>query len=604
MLGETIATSREVDVPFQAPITIAKALEHIQRHEFVLPAIQREFVWDTDQICMLFDSLMRGYPFGSFLFWKVRKEHRRKYVFYDFIREYHQRDASHCAVLDLQGDGGITAILDGQQRLTSLNIGLRGSHAEKLPHKRKANAQAYPKKFLYLNLRAVPDNKDLGLKYDFQFLTKERASDEIGPDSHWFKVSEILDMGSGPPMFKYIQKNGLADHSTAFEVLDRLHAVVHRDLLINFFEEEDQDLDKVLNIFIRVNSGGTVLSYADLLLSIATAQWKSRDARQEVYALVDEMNEMGYGFAFPKDLVLKAALVLADISDVAFKVTNFDTDNMAKIEAKWDTIARSLKLGAQLLADFGFSQRTLTANNVLIPIAYYLMTRGVKDNYLTQVAEADDREAVRTWAVRSLVKAGIWGSGLDTLLRTVRDVISKEGKKGFPLSQIESAMVPLGKSLRFEEDELEALLESEYGHRGTFPILSLLYPGHDLRNEFHEDHVFPKSIFKRKQLAVAGLSPEQIDRYIEQVNLLPNLQLLEGPFNVQKSAKMPQEWIKEQFPKKIDRNAYISKHDLGTIPSTLADFGTFFDDRRTRLASRLRKLLNVTPIGQGDPASE
>jgi hypothetical protein len=559
----------------------------------VLPAIQREFVWGTDQICMLFDSLLRGYPFGSFLFWKVRKDNTRKYVFYDFIREYHARDAPHCDVLDLQGEAGVIAILDGQQRLTSLNIGLRGSHAEKLPHKRRANDQAYSKKHLYLNLRAAPDDQELGLKYDFKFLTRERAEEDSGAERHWFKVSEVLDMASGPLMFRYIQRAGLAEHETAFEVLDRLHAVVHRDLLINFFEEEDQDLDKVLNIFIRVNSGGTVLSYADLLLSIATAQWKGRDARQEVYTLVDEMNEAGYGFAFPKDLVLKAALVLADIPDVAFKVTNFNTANMTRIESKWDTIGRSLKLGAELLADFGFSQRTLTANNVLIPIAYYLMMRGVKDNYLTHLSEAEDREKIRTWTVRSLVKAGVWGSGLDTLLRSVRDVLAREGKDGFPLAQVEAAMVPLGKSLRFEEDELEALLESEYGHRSTFAILSLLYPGHDLRNEFHEDHVFPKSLFKKKQLAAAGLTPAQAEAFIDNANMLPNLQLLEGPFNVQKSAKLPHDWIKGQFPDDVARNAYAAKHDLGTIPTDVTGFGSFFDSRRARLAVRLHKLLNV-----------
>lgn len=581
-------------MPFQAPITIAKALEHIHRHEFVLPAIQREFVWSTDQICMLFDSLMRGYPFGSFLFWKVKKEHSRKYVFYDFIREFHARDAPHCAVLDVQGDAGVTAILDGQQRLTSLNIGLRGSHSAKLPHKRRANDQAYPKKHLYLNVRSTPDDKELGLKYDFSFLTKERAEEDSGPERHWFRVSDILDMAPGPPLFKWIQKAGLAEHETAFEVLDRLHAVVHRDLLINFFEEEDQDLDKVLNIFIRVNSGGTVLSYADLLLSIATAQWKGRDARQEVYTLVDEMNEAGYGFAFPKDLVLKAALVLADIPDVAFKVTNFNTDNMAKIEAKWPTIASSLKLGAQLLADFGFSQRTLTANNVLIPIAYYLMKRGAKDGYLTQLAEADDREKVRMWTVRSLVKAGIWGSGLDTLLRAMRDVLSKHTEPEFPLAQMEAAMVPLGKSLRFEEDELESLLEAEYGHRGTFAILSLLYPGHDLRNEFHEDHIFPRALFTRRKLAAAGFEPEKVEELMGLVNLLPNLQLLEGPFNVQKSAKRPYDWINEQFPDATAKNAYAAKHDLGAIPPELTGFEEFFTARRERLAGRLRRLLGIT----------
>lgn len=580
-------------MPFQRPTTIAKALSSIHRHQYVLPAIQREFVWSPDQICMLFDSLMRGYPFGSFLFWKVEPENSRKYVFYDFIREYHQRDAAHCDVLDLQG-GGVIAILDGQQRLTSLNIGLRGSHAAKEPHKRRANDQAYPKKHLFLNLRSAPDDQELGLKFDFKFLTRERAKEEnAGNERYWFKVADVQDMKPGPDMFAYLLENGLNDSKVPFATLDRLHEVVHRDELINFFEEEDQDLDKVLNIFIRVNSGGTVLSYADLLLSIATAQWKGRDARQEVYGLVDEMNEKGYGFAFPKDLVLKAALVLADVPDVAFKVTNFNTSNMSTIESKWDTIARSLKLGAQLLADFGFSQRTLTANNVLIPIAYYLMARDLKDTYLTSKADSDDRDRVRMWTVRSLVKTGTWGSGLDTLLRTLREALAVEDLDAFPIAQIESAMSRLGKSLRFEDDELEGLLDSEYGRAGTFAILSLLYPGHDFRNEFHEDHVFPKSLFKRKQLLAAGVAASQVDEFIAQANLLPNLQILEGPINIRKNDRAPAEWMKSEYPDVVARNAYAAKHDLGTIPASVKDFAEFFEQRRARLAVRLKRLLSV-----------
>lgn len=587
-------------MPFQTPIPIAKALQQIHRHEFVLPAIQREFVWSTDQICMLFDSLMRGYPFGSFLFWKVEKSNTRKYVFYDVIRDYHERDRAHCEVRTLPGDTGVTAVLDGQQRLTSLNIGLAGSVAEKLPHKRRSNDYAYPVKRLYLDLRASPDDKELGLKYAFRFLTEERAKEETGAEHHWFQVSRILDIAAGPAMFAYVREAGLVSSDVAFATLDRLHSVVHKDLLINFFEEEDQDLDKVLNIFIRVNSGGTVLSYADLLLSIATAQWKNRDARAAVYALVDEMNEFRYGFEFPKDLVLKAALVLADIQDVAFKVTNFNADNMAKIEAKWDTIARALKLATQLLADFGFSSKTLTANNVLIPIAYYLLVSGAKDNYLTQNSLAADREAVRTWTVRTLVKAGIWGSGLDTLLRTLRDVLSRDGRSSFPIEQLESAMVPLGKSMRFEQDELDALLESEYGHRSTFAILSLLYPGNDLRNEFHEDHVVPKAILKKKGMVAAGLDPEQVEAVLEQVNMLPNLQLLEGSYNQQKSAKLPSDWLKEQFPDAVSRNAYVAKHDLGELPVDVTAFPAFFEARRGRLATRLRKLLGM---GEGRPSA-
>ncbi len=54
---------------FQTPLTIAAVVRDVQRRRYVLPAIQREFVWSDDKICALFDSLMRGYPIGSFLFW-------------------------------------------------------------------------------------------------------------------------------------------------------------------------------------------------------------------------------------------------------------------------------------------------------------------------------------------------------------------------------------------------------------------------------------------------------------------------------------------------------------------------------------------------------
>src|SRR5215216_1149277 len=129
---------------FQAPITIGKALDRIYRHDYVLPAIQREFVWQTDQTTRLFDSLMQGYPIGSFLFWKVDRSHCHEYVFYEFMRDYHQRTACHLNRLNLGAGQDITAILDGQQRLTALNIGLRGSHAEKLPRMWYDNPSAYP----------------------------------------------------------------------------------------------------------------------------------------------------------------------------------------------------------------------------------------------------------------------------------------------------------------------------------------------------------------------------------------------------------------------------------------------------------------------------
>ena len=120
---------------FQTPITIMKTLGFIERSEYVLPAIQREFVWEHSKIERLFDSLMRGYPIGSFLVWKIGRDSIEKYKFYDFMLHYHQRDHMRLTALGEVTRDEITAVLDGQQRLTALNIGLRGSYAYKRPRR-------------------------------------------------------------------------------------------------------------------------------------------------------------------------------------------------------------------------------------------------------------------------------------------------------------------------------------------------------------------------------------------------------------------------------------------------------------------------------------
>lgn len=99
---------------YQTGSTIKDMLDRIASHEYVLPAIQREFVWSPEQICSLFDSLMQQYPFGEFLFWKIASENSSKYRCYDFVRNYHQRDNFHCPDLGILPNRPLTAVLDGQ----------------------------------------------------------------------------------------------------------------------------------------------------------------------------------------------------------------------------------------------------------------------------------------------------------------------------------------------------------------------------------------------------------------------------------------------------------------------------------------------------------
>lgn len=56
---------------FQTPITTAEAIDNIEANSNLLPAIRRMFVWPSEKIQWLFDSLVRGYPISSLLIWSV-----------------------------------------------------------------------------------------------------------------------------------------------------------------------------------------------------------------------------------------------------------------------------------------------------------------------------------------------------------------------------------------------------------------------------------------------------------------------------------------------------------------------------------------------------
>lgn len=574
---------------YQVHGTIKETLDAIQRRDLVLPAIQREFVWRPGQICRLFDSIMQGYPFGAFLYWRVQPETSGDFRFFDFVLNYHQRDNPHCPPHPPLHDRQLTAVLDGQQRLTALNIGLRGSMAWKRPRLWWNNPDAFPVRQLYLDLLWEPDRDDEESKYRFGFRTTERSNDA----ECWFRVGQVLGMKDGPPMVRWLNERlPQEDVDRAYETLDRLHRVVHTENTVAFYEEKSQELDKVLQIFIRTNSGGTFLSHSDLLLSIAVSQWTQKDARKEIHTLVDELNRIGTGFTLSKDWVLKAGLMLSDIGSVAFKVDNFNRGNMATLEEKWDDIKHSLTLTVQLVSSFGFNGQNLRANNAILPIAYYLHKKKHQETYLTRNEFRQDREVIREWLIRSLLKSGVWGGGLDTLLTAIRSVIGENSEGAFPASLIQEEMTRRGRSLVFEDEEVEDLVDMHFNDRLTFALLSLLFPFVDLRNRFHVDHVFPRSRFTDSRLRSAGVPDDEIGSFMGRKDRLANLQLLPGAENLEKHDKMPANWLNQTYPGDPTRRVqYENDHLLGDVPDEMTEFRVFYEARRTRLKEEITRLL-------------
>lgn len=581
---------------YQTPITIKEAIYNIKKCRYVLPSIQREFVWDTDQIETLFDSLMRDYPISTFLFWKVDKSRIKDFQFYEFLKKYHEKNNRHNVKADLTEDEDVIALLDGQQRMTSLCVALTGSYSKKMPYYRKNNAQAYPEKKLYLNLLKPSD--DLESEYDFKFLTEEES--KLADGYFWFECGKILDFPDISKVMEYMMLNGLTDTSKhpvanttfALRTLNEFFNVVHQKGTISYYLEKSEELDKVLQIFIRINSGGTKLSYSDLLLSIATAQWKEKDAREVIHDFVDEINKIGDGFSFNKDIVLKSCLVLADF-DVKFKVDNFTKENMAIIEKNWDATSAAMRSAIELVSKLGYSRDNLLATNTIIPIAYFIYKNNFGDQILHSAQREEDRKAIKEWLARVLLK-GTFGGQPDSIYPAMRDLINKHLGK-FPLEETIQFYKGRRKSISFSEDDVESLLELPYGKPKTYCALTLLYPGLNFNFKYHQDHIHPQSFFKKNVLLKKGIKPEQIHEYSGQFNSLPNLQLLEGTQNIQKKDKPFSDWFKQTFASPEEQNSYLLQHHIKPDESLhFEDFLTFVDNRKKQLKKQLMNMLNVT----------
>jgi hypothetical protein len=267
---------------------------------------------------------------------------------------------------------------------------------------------------------------------------------------------------------------------------------------------------------------------------------------------------------------------------------------MAHLEKHWDDIENSLRLGVSLLADFGFSGVTLTANSVLIPLAYYVHRRRLTETYREADVYREDRLAVRRWVQRSLMKSGVWGSGLDRLLTGLRAVLERDGVECWPAEAIEREMARQGKSLRFEQTEIDDLLDLKYGSKRVFPMLAMLYPGVDTRHQFHEDHIFPRSVLlSSTKLRSAGVPEVEIPQVQDWSDRAANLQLLRGSANVEKQAMLPSAWLVRHFSTDAERESWMREYDATGLPDELSGFAAFYAARRARMRHRLAELLGT-----------
>lgn len=233
------------------------------------------------------------------------------------------------------------------------------------------------------------------------------------------------------------------------------------------------------------------------------------------------------------------------------------------------------------------------ASNALIPIAYFIKANSFSDSILQGDKRQSDRAAIMEWLARVFLK-GTFGGTPDSLYPTMRTLINNNTGE-FPLTAIIEHYKGKSKSIAFTEDDIDNILEHEYAKPRTFAALSILYSSLNFNFKYHQDHIHPKSFFKKRDLRKLGFDEDLVEVFMSRFNKLSNIQLLESTQNIQKSDRPFKEWIEDNYSNQGSRESYLNQNYISKdVSLDLADFIDFYETRKTTLKLKLAKLFNVS----------
>ena len=549
--------------------TIRKIVRYLNNPDkdggFWLPNIQRPFVWKEEQIERLFDSILREYPISTLLVWKTRAEVRRR----KFIDNY--RVSLRLSDFYVPEDARPKLlVLDGQQRLQSLFIGLCGS---------------YEGKELYFDVLSGELREPDDVKYDFSFLDPAKAK-----PPH-FKFKDIV--------FSERSYDDLADH-----LIDLFPAEPSREdqrkirrhvaQVVKTFQTDEtivyQELDSidrpelyteddVVEVFIRANSGGTRLGKSDLLFSLLIAAWDDADDRMD--ALLEKLNAKGY--AFTRDFILKTCLTLLN-RGARYEVEKFRAGETRQlIEANWEKISAAVLDVQDFLYGKTFVRCTqaLPSYLVLIPVIYFRYHypekwKGVKN--------------LEQYLIRTLLSGAFSGLPDQAIDRCVAR-IKEDGD--FVVEHLFDVIRAENRNLEITEDRL---LGSGYGSDAIHLIFNLWYnfnyePAYT-NNLPQVDHIFPQSLLRKVKEVNPKTGRTDLTKYRESArNQLANCMLLTRLENGRggKSDTPPAEWLRDQ------PESFLDLHLIPRDPALweLEQFDAFVEARNRLIVEKFVWLLQA-----------
>jgi hypothetical protein len=542
---------------------------------FWLPNIQRPFVWSEEQICRLFDSILREYPISTLLIWKTKSEIRHR----KFIDNW--KSTLKLSDFYVPENGSKKClVLDGQQRLQSLYIGLCGS---------------FEGRELAFNVLSGEVSAPDDIKYRFRFLSSEAA---VFP---WIKFKELIftpkkhhaihseiTLGAGR-VLSQDEKDKIDEHLDLIDQTFKMDATITYQELDSIDSPDLYKDDDVVEIFIRANSGGTRLGKSDLLFSLLAASWEVANDKME--ELLESLNV--HDFQFDRDFVLKTCLVLLGQGS-RYEVEKFRKPGVREdIENKWNDIAKAIQDVLDYVRGNTFIQcdKALPSYLVLIPLVY------MRYRYPSAWTQSNDLDK---YIIRCSLTGAFSGQPdnlIDALVKKIDEL------KKFDIDEVYGVMRSQGRSLELTEDRF---WQMGYGSDTVHLLFNLMYsfnysPSFD-GNLPQVDHIFPQSQLRKVKVPnpetgyLNRLKYREADR-----NQLANCELLTMQENNSgaKGDKLPEEWFADKG------EAYLDRHLIpkDTALWKLERFEDFIVERKKLLREKFEFLLSkstptsASPIG-------
>ncbi len=589
--------------------TIKELIDDIENGSLILPALQRDYVWSQDKICDLFDSIIRDYPIGTFLFWAVDSDQVKQYVFNDFIKDYKESNGGlhRGEPVDCGRRSDYRAVLDGQQRITSIYLGLKGKYTVHKKSCKWDQPSSFYDTFLCLDLFHTPseDNNH----YHFSFVTQEKISKitkntKTNTDELWVPVGDMFnrDVRASKYINNLEHQCGtieVAKREKAEDMLDDLKKALFSSLAINYYCEREKSLSEVVDVFVKVNSGGEKLSASDLMLSIATGGTENEDIHTKFQSAIEDINgsvNQETGFKVDKNILLTAGLMFTGAESLALsKKENYEPARIKLIMDNWEKLTDALKLAVRFIEEIGFQGNYLTSKNLILPVSYYFYYNNIGESHLqgTSLRARRDRVYIRQWMLRAMITS-LFSDGITKTLKDLKNIIKETSstKQYFPLDTFlrkDARTRPITVS----PENVDEILKYRKGDGRIQPLLIEICEI-DPSNTYDVDHIWPRvKLTSPRELnrLAASLTDTERQQFKLRCNDLPNLQLLPHRVNLEKNDQLYNEWIEKVHPNKTDD--YYSKN---CIPQDMEDYSfirfiDFYDKREKLLRDKIEKAL-------------